>query len=590
MSVFLLALALSQESISADARLAKPTNIDAALMPIQTFLKNSSDSAGIVFSASPSIKNLKVDVFVDNKPLGETMAKLAEACDLQWSRNGEGYELSDNSSITAQHHAYMAAEDRLAQKLLNRNIAIDLEVARLVPASNTANAFLAHIDAYKAELKKAQQELQLARENKAPDDEIETKLVHESALAEICSGKPNLEMARLLSEMSPEDIEFYKSGLPYIASTSTNAEHMLSKGDLSGFAGTTDGMAYKEVFFTLVDPITKRIGWKRLTFSNSVRTIAGFVEGRYPFDTVPKELMEEPLMDSVQSWDDTKNLASHYPQPLNPVKGRQAEWQSQWFGNRFRLGDHLRWFHRTTGVPVIGPADRTTHPFVRLNRKADTQGAYLTSLLKECNGYSHKSGDFLLVRDGIYWRKQANEIPEEVYSIIESDPGVFYKNFTFAAMLNPIQSELVQDRQGFVLKVPRYAITQALPAMQFASKLSDEQLQAARSGGGIPYNALSPSQARLFSSAVIQGIADEGFISEPLLDELATSGYSTQSLNRMAFRMRGLKMTVKHEPFSMTDQGSLVVLIPAESMRMDTTHFEFGYNENSLISFIAEGG
>ena len=512
MSVFLLALALSQESISADARLAKPTNIDAALMPIQTFLKNASDSAGIVFSASPSIKNLKVDVFVDNKPLGETMAKLAEACDLQWSRNGEGYELSDNSSITAQHHAYMAAEDRLAQKLLNRNIAIDLEVARLVPASNTANAFLAHIDAYKAELKKAQQELQLARENKAPDDEIET------------------------------------------------------------------------------NPITKRIGWKRLTFSNSVRTIAGFVEGRYPFDTVPKELMEEPLMDSVQSWDDTKNLASHYPQPLNPVKGRQAEWQSQWFGNRFRLGDHLRWFHRTTGVPVIGPADRTTHPFVRLNRKADTQGAYLTSLLKECNGYSHKSGDFLLVRDGIYWRKQANEIPEEVYSIIESDPGVFYKNFTFAAMLNPIQSELVQDRQGFVLKVPRYAITQALPAMQFASKLSDEQLQAARSGGGIPYNALSPSQARLFSSAVIQGIADEGFISEPLLDELATSGYSTQSLNRMAFRMRGLKMTVKHEPFSMTDQGSLVVLIPAESMRMDTTHFEFGYNENSLISFIAEGG
>ena len=66
MSVFLLALALSQESISADARLAKPTNIDAALMPIQTFLKNASDSAGIVFSASPSIKNLKVDVFVDN--------------------------------------------------------------------------------------------------------------------------------------------------------------------------------------------------------------------------------------------------------------------------------------------------------------------------------------------------------------------------------------------------------------------------------------------------------------------------------------------------------------------------------------------
>lgn len=584
-TTLVVAMALTQDSISSDLRLNKITTLDESLAPIETFLTTASSASDVTLSAAPSIKNLKVDVFVDNKPLGETLAKIAETLDLEWARTADGYLLQENAQAANALRVYLSAEDRLADKQLNHRIATYIEVARLVPPSNKPMAFADRMPEYKSELTKAKRALEDAVLRQATDQEIERLTIHRDALIDICSGTPHLQLGRLYSQMSGRDIESYKNGLPYIAANNANAQFVLSNGDVPSNLRSS-----KNVIFTFVDADTKQIGTKAFGYSQSSRLIAVKPAGRYPFESIPQELKGTDFAASLSGWDQRTKLAASLNTSLDAIGGKKAEFTSPWFGKRFRLGDHLRWFHKTTGLPVIALADRTTHPFMKLNRASKTQGEYLESLLKPNKGFARKSGDFLLVRDGNYWRKALNEIPETTYALVENqkDNPVIESMVAFAARLNTLQATLVGDQEGFVVKFNRFNLTDSVPALQFVSKLSSQQIDTAKTNKGLSFENLNSAQRKLFANAILRGIADQGFVTPQLVDYFGVNGYQHQSLDKMSFHLSQMEMKIVRDAYFVLDESEQVESLPSTSAMRNTTHFEFGYDSDNLIKFYTD--
>ncbi|MBI1331557.1 MAG: hypothetical protein GC165_01615 [Armatimonadetes bacterium] len=589
MSLLSLILLATQDSISSDVRLTKPTSIDAPLMPIRSLLQNAEKASGIQFSCSPSIKDLKIDVFVDDEPLNQTLAKVAEACNLQWVRGADGYQLVGDDQADAEARQYVSAEDKLATQNLDRMITVYREIARIVPPSDERINDPDRFNLYKGDLKKAQAQLAKARADNASDAELEPLDIRVRALEEIASGTANLELARLFSQMSEGDIRAYKAGLPFIVSSVTKAKFAFSLGDLDPSRPNVDG---KYVLFTCVDPATKRIGKKDFTFTPNQRIISGEPPGHYPFDDMPKELDGLSFAASLKRWDQFSALDDMFPTKIDEKSAEKANFDSPWDNGRYRLGDHLRWFHRMSGVPVVAMADRTVHPFVRQNRHSATEGQYLTSLLAACKGYAHRSGDFLLVRDGIYWRKELNEIPESTYAIVENpqrgNESKMDRYVAFSSKLNPLQAMLVQDRDGVVVQFSRREFAQTFPALQLVATLDDGELGQANRPGGLSFNRLSQRQQGLFEAAIVNGIGDQGFVSESLMDSFIYDGYDSQSLNAMRFHMSTMKMKVINQPVTVQDLGEQIVVDPGNEKVCGTIHYEFGYDGEKVVTFMSE--
>ncbi len=385
-------------------------------------------------------------------------------------------------------------------------------------------------------------------------------------------------------------MESFQNGLPYIAVSEAGGKFTLSPSDLPKAFGPASGST-KYALFAYVDPDTKQIGYKDLGYTENIRAIGGNYPGRYPFATIPAELKQNDFVAELNAWDQKSELSRTMTQAITPSSKRQAEFSSSWFGKRYRLGDHLRWFHRATGVNVIAPANRTAHPWMKLSRPDATQGEYVADLMKSSGGYAQMSDGYLLVRDGNYWRKAANEVPEEVFAPLEfsANSDTTMSGYAgFMSKLNSIQSTLVQDREGFVVRFDRYPVSLAGPALRFVNSLSEGNVYQAGTSTGLPYDSLNPSQRKLFARAVVQGISDQGFITPGLVDYLGVNGYQYQSLDKMSFHLRSMKMKVTRDPVVVNDNGESIESLPLSVKTCATMHFEFGYNDQSLIKYYAD--
>ncbi len=173
MSALFFVVALTQDSISADSRLRSPINLDESLVPLSRFVDEASAATGLTFTASKAVRNLKVDAFVDNMPVGKTLEKVAQALDLKWTRTGTGYELDEDPSKAALAQAYMQAENELAGKKLLHNIAVYVDIAKLVPADSKPDILTTNQGTYRSMLDQTQRDLTNAISNRQEESEIE---------------------------------------------------------------------------------------------------------------------------------------------------------------------------------------------------------------------------------------------------------------------------------------------------------------------------------------------------------------------------------------------------------------------------------
>ena len=602
MSVFLLSALLQQSSIGTDARLTKMANFDASLVPIQRFMKEASEKAGIPLRAVPAVYDLKIDAYVDNQQIGVTLAKLAEVLDLQWEPEGNGYKLVVDVTKSNREKAYMAEEDRLALRFVDKEIAIYRLMDSLIPRSAEAwpdqekvkNRFADWIpkrdQALKAILDSA--------DKKLTEDERISMDIQFEALNRIAAGFPNLQLARLFAKMNSKEIDAFRAGTPFIASNYPNSRFNFSQGDVKPFVRFTgsDGkrIETKAVVLTRLNPVSKRFGYKELTYGEGSIGLSGEAASQYPFDGASPYLAKLAFAVDLKAWNQFENLEDLYKEPMDINAEQSKAWPSPWYSHRFRLGDHLRWFHRATGVPVIAPANRTTHPFVRLIRPANSRGAYLKPLLAACGGFAHKSDQFLLVRDGLYWRKRAHEIPEDAYAGMENLPKgrklTLMDYAVFSTKITRTQAALLQNRSsGFTTTFPTINFSEAFPALQFLGKLSSSQAVQASTDEGLQNQVLSSELKNQFMTSVIEGIMENGWVSEPLLKSLISKGFDPDSVGNMYFHLAKTKTSMAYGADFAFENGQAIELSPSQNYTdRPTVRFEFGYDPKNVITFSTE--
>ena len=591
-----VAMILSQGSISTDPRLSERIRFDAPLSPLGKFIETARASCGVSLSIDPSLEYLKIDAFVDDQPLGVTLSKVSEVFRLEWQKDGDGYKLVPNNTAYVQQKAYIADEDTKVVEVVNHDIAVYREIDRLVPRSNkpwqrVGNRF----EGWEPARDKALTDLEKAQDNKDSADKIESLQVRYDALKQISGGLPNLQVARLFGLMNAGDVAQLRSGIPFIASNQANARFKYSLGDIRPNPAMPVSTSVKSVLIARIDPDSHRIGSKEMTFLGNQTGMAPQPASHYPFEDITPFLSKRPFALSLKEWDQSSEFQTSFSRPLKIDPSNTDGDPSPWYEKRQRLGDHLRWFHMFTGVPVIAQADRVAHPFIKSYRQSKNQGEYLTKLLKACNGFGRKSDDFLLVRDGVFWRKSTQELPEEVLSRFEHPKNgrlSFDDYASLAANITHTQAMLLEDSKGFVLKFPRFRFAESYPALRFVSSLDEEQIQIAMDPKSVlTFNMLNDVQRRQFGMSLIDGITGHGFVSDPLLDYLIQGGFSVIMLPGMKFSIRGLTMkTSTYISETVVENGQEIELAPKLSFaNRPTKDFKFeSFDLRLSLSFLTE--
>ena len=584
---------LCQGSISTDPRLIKPMSFDSSLVPLAEMVRNISTMTNVSLSLDPCLEYLKVDAFLDNQPVGVTLSKLSEVFDLTWEAKDYGYKLVRTKQSAADLLNYMSDEDKLVNKVVDKDIRIYQLIDKLVEKSQKdwptgVNRFAT----WKPRRDAARDELDAAKANGWVDDRILDLEVKFEALDKISEGKPNLELARLFGGMSQQAMADYRDGMPFVASNNQQAKYSYSNGDIQPNPNLLKEGSLRSVLITRIDPGSKRVGTKELTFVGRSMAVRADPASHYPFEDVTPSLAKRPFAKRLLEWDQTQSLAKAFTDRLDGNSDLINGWKSPWFGNRFRLGDHLRWFHLVTGIPVIAPADRTIHPFLRPFRRSANQGEYLTKLISACKGFGQKSDDYLLIRDGAYWRKSLDEIPESTFAQLETKNKASrtLKDYAaFATNISRAQAMIVQDPIGYVVRFPRYSFSEAYPALQFVDTLSGDQMNVSRTRAGLSFDQLGATQQNLFTAGVVEGIIDRGLVSEDMLDNLMRQGLSYQALHSMKFHISTMNLTTIYEAQVGMDEERPIELLPKISLpKRPTVSFQFGYDANKHISFITE--
>ncbi len=584
---------LCQGSISTDPRLAIPMSFDSSLVPLSEMVRNISTMTSVVLSLDPSLEYLKVDAFLDNQPACVTLSKLSEAFDLTWEAKNNGYRLVRTKQSTDDLLSYLSDEDKLVNKTVDKDVRIYQLINSLVPRTKEEwKTGVNRFASWKHRRDAAKEELDAAKAIGQSVDQIWDLEVKFEALDKISEGSPNLELARLFGGMSQQAMADYRDGLAFVASNGEQAIFSYSKGDIRPNPDIQKEGPIRSVLITRIDPGSKRVGTKEFTFVGRSLATRAEPASHYPFDDVTPTLAKRPFAKRLIEWDQTRSLAKEFTDRVDGDSDLINGWKSPWFGNRFRLGDHLRWFHLVTGVPVIAPADRTIHPFLKPFRRSSNQGDYLTKLISACKGFGHKSDDFLLVRDGAYWRKSLAEIPESTFAQLETKNKASrtLKDYaTFATNISRAQAMIVQDPIGYVVRFPRYSFAETYPVLQFVDTLSRDQMIASKAPAGLSFDQLGDNQQNLFTAGIIEGIVDRGLVSEGMLDNLMRVGLSYRALHSMKFHISTMNLTTIYEAVVGMDEERPIELLPKIWLpKRSTVKFQFGYDANTNVSFLTE--
>ena len=235
----LLGLVISlQGGVLSDARLTAPKDFDVSLSQITDFCSDVSLSSGVKFSVAKNIQDLKVDVFVDGRPLGETIDKVAKVLDCQWVPVEKGYRLEMDVPTANRERNFVKAEDDLRLEDLKLKLWGCQYVASKLPYSNEADSIRplsgsqdSHVltrkeidDQLMAAFRARQQKQQefMARITKEFDDELKAAVIAKDEtrtseavrrISALNFGYRESSLGRVLLQLSTGETEDFWKGI-----------------------------------------------------------------------------------------------------------------------------------------------------------------------------------------------------------------------------------------------------------------------------------------------------------------------------------------------------------------------------------------
>jgi hypothetical protein len=600
-ALFLVGLLASQTGLSGVPQLQAGKDFDVELGSLPVFLKSLSKEVGIELYNGTTLNDIKIDVFVKNQPLHKTLTNLADALDAEWISDAGGFRLSRPSERNTVEQRYVEAEEKLAMQKLDHEIAVYRRIGQLVPASDkfrfeTVNGFPDRSKAFqewRPQFDLAEKQYQAAINKSTSVNDLAALKVERDALYKVVTNSADLITTRLLTQMSDADINVLKAGEPYAISNLPQSKFRFSLGDdpmQMRFNGP-DGKPMEPRILTLirVDPFNLDLSSRTFSYSDSSTGTSGRGRKDIPFELVPTELKGHPFIQANNAWSQAKQFPELLAGPISDSK--LTEGPQKWWVKGYRLGDHLRWFHEATGIPVVAMSDRVMTKIYSLNVTAKTQGEHLKSLVERVNGYARVDDGFLKVRNGSFWRHRRLEVPEAVYAPIEAASKKRelnledYANFSTGITLQ--QAVRLLGEQGILKQFSGRPLT-GIVALKLYGSLSRSQSSLANQPNGLSYSSLGPEQRKYFQNAIISALFYSGNSSEVFIKTLVTNGMNEAELSKMSLRMT--KTGKGSYAYGKTGgYGDIPDLLPEEKFDYDSAPLlELGYDGKNCVSFAFE--
>ena len=530
-----------QGSVLEDPRLKSLTDFDISLQQITDFCSEVSASTGVTLSVSKGVQDLKVDVFVDKKPLAETLDKVAKVLNCEWVPNGKGYRLEMSPANENRERNFVQAEENEDRDKLKLVIWAHEYVAKNSPYLEKGQYELTEFMKQSARL----QEPFYAEINDAEKSKDTLKMeLAISRLQAVTRSTSDLTFGRAVSQFQGEDITKFWNGELFLASSFPDSKlklfHSDSRGSGRSFSTGPNNESieadYEEFAAFRFDPILKRVQMNEMSFrlfplnSLSKGSISashgngGFVFLENPRD-IPEKLKSMPFYLDLKPWMDAKLTAKAFDQSIDE---KTKDWVSPWFDGQRRLGDHLRWEHRASGVPIVAQADRSClYEWKDLNRGMAKFSDFISKLGDETKSLVKDDDGYLLARPYRYWNHRKHEVPELVWNKFRnSESSSSLRLNDYISLVKQVRLDQIRSTElGYPVSNFDCASTaQCYESLKLFGTLNSNQQALAASKEGLPWAQMGGTQQVQFRKAILNLIVETGIISYDLAKTLMRSG------------------------------------------------------------------
>ena len=548
---FVLAL---QSSILTDGRLAAHQDFDYSLKQITEVCAAESQISGVPFSVDSKVRDLKVDLFVEDKPIGETMDKVAKVLNCEWKPYQGGYRLEMDVPHINRERNFNTAEDEVNRRQAETLIWACEYCAKVTPLDKKADKRFGLLSAERRNetLKPFQEEWQAAE--KGTDLVRKAKARAEyNAMSTAAGNWQMTSLGRALLQLDKAGMDQFWKGAPLVASSFPGAKIKLDSSEATtrfvfNTSSTEGGAkpAEPDLFYLLrYRPETGRLQSSLNVYVAQPKEFGGGVSSSRtgaPFsgsssnNEVPNELKSMPFYKGLEPWMKSEEVGKAFPQM---VKMDTKTWPSPWSISRRRLGDHLRWFHLATGIPVVAQADRSClWNWVILNRPYADAKTYLQTLMDDTGTYCMADNGFLLARNYRYWSHRRHEAPEQVWRMAESEKKPFSMMQLFKLAGAFRYDQLQTEDIGYPLStIDTTQVSYAYDSLNVLARLSKDQVAAAMSPNGFSIADLGPDLGLAATDTIAKLVCETGSCSYEMARVIVSDGLSNEALQRMRVRI-----------------------------------------------------
>ncbi len=545
-----------QGGLARDARFSAAIDFDLPLCQITDFCKSVSLKTNVELSVAKDVQDLKIDAFVDQRPVGETLDKVAKALNCEWVPAGKGYRLDMSVPNTNRERNFNLAEDAENRHIAETKLWACEFFANMIPGSDkqmTHGQELMSADDRKAIIAPYETAFRAAQAGKNQEEISESQLKY-SAISEAAGSLDHLNIGHVMLQMNKSAREAFWQGEPIMAASFPGNGYKLWPSDFYAPSKTqyvsgqlvTQGEQVNFDFLSF-DPKTSSLNTHLNTYfvsegqfgkSEIGMSNGGPFGGSSTRNRVSDKLKKLAFYQDLLPWTNATDTPAKFQQAINLDT---EEWPSPWSNSRRRLGDHLQWLHRATGIPVVAQADRSClYYWIALKRPVKTASAYLKALMNEFEVYCLEDHGYLVARNYRFWSHRRHEAPEAVWKQLAPVKGVgsvdINRYAAYALALREDQTQ-TEDIAYPLCEVDLSRMAYCYHMVRFYGMLTDAQRQTARQEAGLGAEDMTAAQQSEMNSLLKRVIFKYGSCSVGMAKYIFTNGLGVSNLGQMRLRL-----------------------------------------------------
>lgn len=541
-----------QSGVLSDARLTTPTDFDVSLRQITDFCADVSSSSGVKFSVDKKVQDLKVDVFVDKRPLAETMDKVAKVLNCEWVPIEKGYRLEMDIPTANRERNFVKAENDLRLEDLKLKLWACQYVAKNVPYSNEPGPLRPiFVDPeINQKITKEWNDEALAASQAHDEKRLAEATKHISALY---FGFRSYSLGRALLQLDQTAMANLWKGTPFVASTLPGSKIKLYPSDFdrsrqsftTGPDGKVQEAKYERFTFFRFNPISGNFRMNELSYSfkaNSPTRASGTSQSGGAFSSqsyhvpIDPSLTKMPFYVQLQPWMNVAETAKLFSQPIDATI---PEWASPWAGQNRRLGEHLRWLHLSTKIPIVAQADRSCiYESLKLNLGSKSVQEYIASLMNTNHCLAKEDKGYLLAKNFRFWSHRQHEVSEAIWKQAEKGEVNTVPTLDQALYIarNFDESNLETEQVAYPLSHLNLSrIAKTLDSFKLYSILTSQQKEQTLQSNGIGLSELGGVQREHMMSTILKLILEKDMCSFELAKALVTNGLDSSAIQTCRF-------------------------------------------------------